>query len=345
MPNKLFNAIGHAAPQRVLISDFQPNQLVEGTFCLINCQLGQTKGGKPFIKCLIGDRSAKVPGRMWNASEDLFNALPCDGFVYIEGQTQPYQGEMQIIIQQIRVVKPTAAELMDLLPRTQRDVEQMYAEVVAILQDVTNPALKRLAQAYLDDEALMEKFQQAPAAQTLHHAYIGGLLEHTHNLLTLGEAICPLYPELNADVITVGLFLHDLGKCGELSWEAGFSYTDDGQLLGHQAMGMLWLSDKARQCEQAGHKMPDAILRVLQHILLSHHGRPEFGALKIPATPEAIFVSLLDNLDAKTHMAIAARGDLSKMTEFGGPFTEKVWALETRVYRPDPTTVADKEPA
>ncbi len=344
MVNKLFSAVGTAS-KRVPICDLQPNQLVEGTFCLINCQLGQTKGGKPFIKCLIGDRSAKVPGRMWNASEELFNALPSDGFAYIEGQTQPYQGEMQIIIQQIRVVKPTSAELMELLPRTQRDVEQMYAEVVAILHDLRNPNLKCLAEAYLADEPLMEKFRQAPAAQTLHHAYIGGLLEHTHNLLTLAEAMCPLYPELNSDVITMGLFLHDLGKCAELGWETGFCYTDDGQLLGHQALGVLCLHDKAGQCAREGHKIPDALLRVLHHVLLSHHGKPEFGALKIPATPEAIFISLLDNLDAKTHMAILARGDLSKMTELGGAFTEKVWALETRVYRPDPTTVADKEEA
>ncbi|MEX0774430.1 MAG: HD domain-containing protein [Phycisphaeraceae bacterium] len=327
-------------PSRILISDLQPNQLIEGTYCLINCQLGQTKGGKPYIKCLIGDKSARVPGRMWNVTDDLFGALPTDGFVFLRGQTQPYQGEMQIIIQSLRAVQPTHAELMELLPRTKRDVEQMYAEVGAILRDMKDPHLRRLADAYLDDAAMMEKFQQAPAAQNLHHAYLGGLLEHTHNLLTLAERVLPLYPELNADVVLLGLFLHDMGKCAELYWDTGFGYTEDGQLIGHVGRGVLWLQRKLDQCQAAGQKVPDALAMVMHHIILSHHGVPEFGALKVPSTPEAIAVSMLDNLDAKIHMGIAARGDLAK-EGLGGNFTEKIWALDTRVYRPDPTTVPD----
>ncbi|MCC7193608.1 MAG: HD domain-containing protein [Phycisphaeraceae bacterium] len=334
----------HSAPasQRIMIRQLQDSQYIEGVFAIQNCQLGQTKGGKPYIKCLLADRSGRVPGRMWNASEELFSTLPTDGFVYIQGQSQPYQGEMQIIIQQIEKCTPTEAELLDLLPCTQYDIEEMFTELSGILASLKHPAINALARMYLDDAELMEKFKRAPAAMSLHHAFIGGLLEHTLSLLRLAGAVLPLYPQINRDIVLMGLFIHDLGKCQELTWETGFGYSDDGQLIGHIARGVIWLQRKAEDCAAMGNKVPDAVLMVLHHIILSHHGKAEFGALKIPATPEAILVSLLDNVDAKTHMAIlAARGDSLKAADVGGNFTEKVWALETRIYRPDPTTVPD----
>jgi 3'-5' exoribonuclease len=335
--------------KRTLIRDLAATQLVEGVFAIQNCQLGQTKGGKPFIKCLLADRSGRVPGRMWNASEELFSTLPTDGFVWMQGQTQPYQGEMQIVIHQIEKVAPSEADLFELLPRSQYDCEQMFAELGRIMSTLSDPGIKCLAQSYLEDEELMAKFKCAPAAMSLHHAFVGGLLEHTLSLLRLAEVFCPLYPQLNRDLILMGLFIHDLGKCQELIWETGFGYSDDGQLVGHIARGVIWLQRKVDDCRAMGQCISPAVVMVLHHIILSHHGRPEFGALKIPATPEAIAVSLLDNADAKLHMAItAARLDSAgpvKAGELGGNFTEKHWALETRIYRPDPTTLEDTSPA
>jgi len=324
---------------RTLIRDFSPSQLVEGVFALQNCQLGKTKNGKPFLKCLIGDRSARTPGRMWNISEERFRQLPTNGFVYIEGQAQPYQGEIQIIIQHIQPVKPSEQDLEDLLPHTHHNIEQMFAELTERLATIQHPAIQALVQAYQSDENLMTRFRRAPAAMALHHAYIGGLLEHTLSLIRLADVFCPLYPHLNRDLIVAGLFIHDLGKCAELSWDSGFTYTEDGLLVGHIARGVTWLQQKADQCAEQDTPIPAPILRVLEHIILSHHGKAEFGALKIPATPEAIAVSLLDNLDAKLQMAIAATREDVPVAEVGGPFTEKIWALETRLYRPDPTTL------
>ena len=328
--------------KRTLITDMAPNQLVEGVFAVQNCQLGLTRGGKPFLKCLLADRSGRTPGRMWNMSEELFAKLPTDGFVYVSGQTQPYQGEMQIIIQEIGAAEPSDRDLLDLLPVTSQDMDAMWAEVRQRLGAIRHPALAALAACYLEDEALMARFRRAPAAMTLHHAFIGGLLEHTLNLLRMAEKVCPLYPLVNAELVILGLFLHDLGKCAELQWERGFGYSDDGNLVGHVARGVVWLQARAEACAAAGTPIPAPILQVLHHIILSHHGKPEFGALKIPATPEAILVSHLDNLDAKLHMALAAtREEAGKSQELGGHFTERVWALETRLYRPDPTTLAD----
>jgi 3'-5' exoribonuclease len=213
----------------------------------------------------------------------------------------------------------------------------MFAEVAAILGTLEHPAARALATAYLSDDHLMAAFKQCPAAKSMHHACIGGLLEHTLQLLKLGDRICPLYPRLNRDVVLLGLFLHDLGKTRELIFDRAFSYTDRGELIGHIVEGAIMLHDKAQQVMRStGQRLPANFVMVLQHIILSHHGIPEFGAAKIPATPEAILVSMLDNLDAKTHMALsAARPDMST-NELGGNFTEKQWALDTKLFRPDP---------
>lgn len=332
--------------QRTLLKDLKPNEFLEGVFAINNAQLGQTRNGKPFLKCLISDRTGRLPGRKWSIDEDQFNSLPTDGFVWMSAQSQPYQGEMQLIVQEIYGVEPEPQDLLDLLPSTPQDIDEMYAQVLAFLGKLQNPAIKNLAEAYLADEKLMGQFKAAPAAMTLHHAYLGGLLEHTVSLMKLADAMLFQYPKLNRDIVMFGLFLHDLGKCQELTWERGLGYSDDGHLVGHIARGVIWLEKKADECAAAGKKIPAPLLRVLHHIILSHHGRPEFGALKIPATPEAIAINLLDNVDAKIHMALAAGRPEAAPAEgedLRGAFTEKVWALETRIYKPDPTTLPDEE--
>ncbi len=329
---------------RVTISNLQPAQNIAGVFAVQNLQLGNTKAGKPYLKMLIADRTGRTPGRMWSASEELFASLPTDGFVYLEGQTQPYQGEMQIIVHNIRAHHPTERELMELLPATSKDVDEMFAQVLRLLQSIEHPALKCLVDRFLEDGELMQQFCQAPAAQTLHHAYLGGLLEHTLSLMQLADKMVEHYPMLSRDIVLMGLFLHDLGKCSELTWREGFGYSTDGQLVGHIGRGLVMLNDKCRACEdaelgEAAVPVPAELRLVLEHIILSHHGVPEFGALKLPATPEAIFVSNLDNLDAKMNMVldVAGRDKPTPGGELGGAFSEKVWALGTRVYRPDPS--------
>lgn len=323
---------------RIYIKDLHPNQLIEGLFAIQNCQLGLTRQGKPYLKCLIADKTGRLAARMWSATEELVASLPTDGFVHLEGQTQPYQGQLQVIIQNIEKAVPSDKDLVHLMPTTEKDVEQMFSEVESMLRHMDSPTTKALAETYLQDQKLMAAFKQAPAAQALHHAFLGGLLEHTHHLMQVAEAMLPEFPQINRDIVMLGLFLHDLGKCAELSWKEGFQYSDDGQLVGHIARGAIWLEQKALLCGKAGHPIPKDLLSVLQHIILSHHGRPEYGAAKLPATPEALFVSLLDNLEAKMHMAIeSTRGINLSEAELNGAFTDKIWALENvRYYRPDP---------
>jgi 3'-5' exoribonuclease len=325
-------------PARRYIRDFDANEYVTGVFCISNAQLGRTKNDKPFLKCLIRDKTGELPARMWSIDQATFKRIPTEGFVYVEGQTQPYQGELQFIVSSIDPTEPTPEQLRELLPVSKRDPEEMFAELRGLLDTLEHTGIKALAQVYLEDKPLMDAFKQCPAAKTMHHAYLGGLLEHTLNLLRLADRVCPLYPGLNRDIVMMGLFLHDLGKTRELMWDRSFGYTDRGELIGHIVEGAIMLHDRAQLVmRQTGQRLPKHAVLVLQHIILSHHGIPEYGAAKVPMTPEAIMVSILDNLDAKTTIALsAARPDRENTLDLGGNFTEKQWALDTKLFRPDP---------
>lgn len=329
---------GKSGKARTFVREFEPSQRVSGTFSIINAQLGKTRTDKPYLRCIVGDKTGEIPARMWSIDEGAFRRLPTDGFVYLEGETQPYQGELQLIIHAIEPAEPTPEQMRDLLPCSRRDAKEMFDELVGILGTLQHPAARALAKAYLDDAFLMDQFRQAPAAKAMHHAYLGGLLEHTLSLLNLASVVCPLYPKISRDIVLLGLFLHDLGKTRELQFDRAFSYTDRGELIGHIVDGAIMLHDKAQQVmKDQGIRLPPGLVTVLQHIIVSHHGVPEFGAAKLPSTPEAILVSLLDNLDAKAAMALAtARPDHASAFDLNGNFTEKSWALGTKLYRPDP---------
>jgi 3'-5' exoribonuclease len=328
---------GVAGRPRMNLRDLAPNAFVDGIYSILNPQMGSTRGGKPFLKCLLRDATAEIAARQWTFDETAFDDISRTGFVWVAGHTQLYNQQVQLVIEQIKGVEVTAEDITALLPTTSKDINQMWTQLCAIMRSLQHPAMRALADAYLNDEEMMAKFRLAPAAMSLHHAWIGGLLEHTLQLLKLAEQMLSLYPQLNRDIVLMGLFLHDLGKTAELTWERGFDYTTDGNLIGHIVRGAIWLQFKAAvAAKQSGNKLPLDALRVLMHIVISHHSQPEFGAAKYPATPEAIFVAQLDNLDAKTQMSLsAARPEIPAAID-QGDFTDKIWALDTKIYKPDP---------
>lgn len=322
---------------RRFLRDHQPGERIEGPLSIANAQLGRTKQDKPFLKAIVGDKSGSCPARMWSIDEAAFRRLPTEGFVHIEGEVQAYQGEMQIIIHSIERLHASTDLLRELLPATERHPDDLFNDLVRELADLQHPAMIALAEQYLTDEPLMERLRAAPAAKSMHHARIGGLVEHTLSVVRLARLICPHYPRINRDLVTLGLFLHDLGKTLELSYDGPFGYTDRGELIGHVVDGVIMLHDKAQQLMLTkGIRLPPNALLVLQHIIVSHHGEPEFGAAKRPSTPEAILVHAIDNMDAKLTAALDAARPDHPTPDLGGNFTEKLWALDTKLYRPDP---------
>jgi 3'-5' exoribonuclease len=279
---------------------------LDDVFLVSQPVLRSTTRGDLYIAMFLGDKTGKLNGRMWQATEAIYNSIPKEGFVRIKGRTELYQGAMQIVIDNVRVVKPEQVALDDFLPRTEKDVAQMFARVKAIVSKVQNPALKTLCEDFLADEALMDRFRKAPAGMVNHHSYLGGLLEHTLGMLEVASAILPLYPRVQADMVITGIFLHDMAKTEELAYAMAFSYTDGGQLLGHITQTAIMVSKRVDVLRAKGVQFDQALVDGLLHIILTHHGAYEFGSPKLPATAEAFMVSYIDNMDAKVNQVTLA---------------------------------------
>ena len=329
---------------RTFLSAANPGDYLEAVFVITNKQLSTTQTGKPFIKAMIGDRTRQIPARMWNATQGIFNAMPDGGFLRLAGKVENYQDNLQFIIDRFWIAdEPGEIVLEDLLPCTKRDVKQMFSELVGMMHSVKNRHLRALLDEYLNDEELMDQLRRSPAAMTFHHAFIGGLLEHTLNMLKVGDVLCPLYPGISRDLVLAGIFLHDIAKTWELTYHAGFGYSDGGHLVGHIAKSAVWVELRARDAEaKLGEPISTALVDVLQHLILSHHGQPEFGAAKLPATPEAILIHYIDNIDAKLTMSLGVTRQEGAGGE--GNFTEYQKALGVRLFRPDVAFVAADEP-
>ena len=340
--------------RRQYLRDCQPGDVAEDVFVISGKQLASGKDGKHYIKAFISDRTAQVTARMWNATRDVFNALPDGGFVRLRGRVENYQNNLQVILEQTWPAKEGTFDIGDLLPQTNKDVGAMCRKLQEMLGSIQNRHLAALVQAYIDDEELMKCFCKAPAAMSFHHAFIGGLLEHTLNAIEVADAVCRFYPNLNRDLVITGIFLHDIAKTWELCYECAFSYTDAGQLVGHIVKSAMWVEDKARDAAKllGGEPIPRALIDVVQHIILSHHGEVAdgFGSARSPGTPEAIAVHMIENMDAKLTMALAAtRGQGAGAPPPAGAegnWTEYLKPFGGRLYRPDvaPADAAVVEP-
>jgi len=311
------------------INKIEPGETINDIYIINNPILRSTSRGDLYIAMYLSDRSGQLNGRMWQASETIYKALPQPGFVHIQGRSELYQNNLQIIINNISVVDASKVNIDDFLARTDKDIGQMFEEVKSILDRIKNTQLKALAGEFLADAELMDKFCNAPAAMKLHHDCIGGLLEHTHNMLKVAVVVLPFYPDVQVDLVLAGIFLHDIGKTEELSYDMAFSYTDSGQLIGHIAKSLLMINQKADILRARGTRIEETVMDALGHIILSHHGQYEFGSPKLPATAEAFMVNYIDDLDAKISQVTAAIDDETSDSNW----TAWKSALQTRLYR------------
>ncbi|HUW19931.1 MAG TPA: HD domain-containing protein [Sedimentisphaerales bacterium] len=311
------------------VNEIEAGETINDIYMVREPILRSTTRGDLYIAMFLSDRTGQLNGRMWQATEGLYKALPKPGFVHIEGRSELYQNNLQIVVNNVSVVDAGKVSLDDFLARTQKDTRQMFEQVKGIVGQIKNPQLKALTAEFLADNELMEKFRNAPGGTTLHHNYLGGLLEHTHNMLRVAAAILPFYPNVQADLVLAGVFLHDIGKTRELSYDMAFSYTDSGQLLGHIVQSLLLVNNKTEALGTKGIKIEQTIMDALGHIILSHHGEYEFGSPKLPATSEAFMVYYIDDLDAKIGQVTAA------IENEPGDSDWTAWknALQTRIYR------------
>jgi len=320
--------------RRLFLKDCAPGDVVEDVYVVTGKQFSATTTGKYFIKAFVSDRTAQVTARIWNATREMFNALPESGFVRVRARVENYQNNLQVIIEQVWPAKDGGFDVSDLMPHTSKDIDAMCQRLFEICGSVQNRHIAALLQAYLDDEELMNNFCKAPAAMNFHHAFVGGLLEHTLNAIEVADAVVRFYPGLSRDLVIAGIFLHDIAKTWELTYDCAFGYSDAGQLVGHIVKSAIWVEQKAKAAEQTlGEKFPQNLIDVLQHIILSHHGLPEFGSPRTPSTPEAIFVHEIENLDAKLMMALSATRGNGTSPE--GNWTEYMKAFGGKLYRPD----------
>jgi len=306
------------------VRDLAEGENIQDVYLLVEKEMRQGAQG-PYLHLVLADKSGRLHGRLWEANRKIFDALPADGLVQVTAQVRSFRNQPQLHVTRI-VPAPGNADPSDFLPCTTRDVGELWETLRGILATIQDPDIRRLVDAFLSDPAVEKGLRQSPAAVTHHHAWVGGLLEHNVGLLRLAEAILPLYPGLDRDLLLAGVLLHDLGKIEELSVVGGFKYTDPGKLVGHIGLGLAMLERKAKEVGD----LPAPVLDQLRHLIASHHGVREWGALTVPATREAIALHYLDNLDAKLN---AAEAILAEAADLPGNWTEYIKTFDRALYK------------
>jgi 3'-5' exoribonuclease len=295
------------------------NMTVTSYFALSSLSVREKKQGGQYLALTLTDKTGTMEARMWDEIADALASCSEGCYVKAQGQISKYQGKFQITLQKMRNAAESEIDPADYLPATRFDVDEMWAELRSYVSQFTNPDLKRLVFSFLDDEAIAAAYRTAPAAKRLHHAWLGGLLEHVVTLVRICLATAPFYPEVDPDLLVTGAILHDVGKTRELHWKNSFGYTLEGQMIGHISIAQGMLIEKIKELEP----FPGKLRMLVEHMILSHHGKYEFGSPKLPMTPEALLLNVLDDLEAKMQVlrnefaAAAASGrDKAEMTEW-----------------------------
>jgi 3'-5' exoribonuclease len=244
---------------------------------------------------LVGDRTGELEAKMWDNVAEVLNTFARDDFVRIKGILQIFQNRPQVTVHKMVRVHDADVDFADYFPASERDPIEMFAELRGIVAGMENLHLRGLLNAFLDDEGLARMYRIAPAAKHVHHAYLGGLIEHVLSLCHLSRLAATHYSYVDLDLLLTGAVLHDIGKVAELTYDRSFGYSAEGQLLGHIVIGLRLLSDKLRGLVD----FPPKLRVLIEHMIVSHHGELEFGSPKIPLFPEALLLHHLDNLDSK----------------------------------------------
>ena len=325
------------ATQRV--ADLRKGDRVRGAVYLVEVSnFKQTRNQKYFLQLVLRDATGSLRAVRWEATEELYRSFGVDDFVRVDGRVEEFQGNRQLVVDRIEREEADTIDYSQFLPACPRPVEELELELRQAIGEMRRPELKALLLAILDDPAVHPGLLRCPAGKSLHHAYVGGLLDHICSLISAARELCRHYGQLDRDILYAAAVLHDIGKIEELSYSTNFSYTDIGQLVGHIGIGISLVREKARAIDGFP---PDLLLELL-HIIASHHGIPEHGALKRPMTAEAIAFEHLDSLDAKLSTLEIVERELPPDEGSDGPrWSDYKPHLERKIFFPRPLTRGD----
>jgi 3'-5' exoribonuclease len=278
------------------VSSLQDGQAVTSLFLVREKEIRTSpRTGSSWLQLELSDRTGTISAKMWENFTAIVSTFERDDVVQIRGRVKLYNGQKELTLE---TVIPTAEhdyELVDFLPHTKHDVEELYSKLRAAVAQMSNPYLQQLLTSFVADPAIAPKLKRAPAAMTMHHAFIGGLLEHIVSLIGLARAVSSHYPELDADLLLTGVVLHDIGKIDELRYARGIEYSTEGRLLGHIMLGAGMVRDRIK----AILGFPPQLAVLVEHLILSHHGTHEFGSPALPQVREAVALNFIDDLDSK----------------------------------------------
>lgn len=292
---------------------------VQDVFVVSRISLGQYERGE-YLRLRLADRSGKISGVMWSGAAEAYRSVHSGDLVRVEGRVECYRGELQVKVNSLsKVPLDERIDPADFLPRSRYSQEELCQRLRDVVDQIQDGPCRSLLEVLLADEAMMEQFSRAPAGKTWHHAYLGGLLEHTLTVAELCRLAAPFYPKVNLDLLITGAVLHDLGKTRELTYSVAFDYTTEGRLIGHVVMGYQLLEQYAAQLEN----FPRDTLTYLGHMILSHHGQAERSPV-LPMTLEACLLHYLENMDAQI---MATLREMEKSREIGRDWTEYIGLL------------------
>jgi len=291
-------------PKTQFISDLRDKDAVNTAFLVKYSAVASGKTGKPYLNLILMDRSGEVEARIWDDVSKFASMAARDAFVSVEGTCQLYQGRKQVVIKKLLSVREDQIKIQDFVRTSEMNVDDLYDQLVAYVNSMKDPFYQALARSILiDDAEIVDRVKRAPAAKTIHHAYRGGLLEHVISITGLLDFISQHYaPHLDRDLLFLGGFLHDIAKIWELSFDRGTDYTDEGKLLGHLVMGVELIERKVQEIDASGkltEKFPNEKKLLVKHMIVSHHGKYEYGSPKLPQCLEAVIVHAIDDLDSK----------------------------------------------
>lgn len=278
------------------IKDFREGDRISGIYLCKHKQAAVTKNGKPYVNVILQDKTGTLDGKVWEPNSAGIEEFDAMDYLEITGEVTNFQGALQISLKRVRTCREGEYDPADYLPVSAKSIDDMYGELLEKIQSIKTPAYRLLLESFfVKDEKFAKAFQNSSAAKMVHHGFVGGLLEHTLSVTKLCEYYCGAYPILNRDLLLTAAMCHDIGKTKELSPFPQNDYTDDGQLLGHIVMGSQMVAERAAGIPD----FPHVLLTQLQHCILAHHGKYEFGSPKIPALMEALALNYADDTDAK----------------------------------------------